>query len=70
MSDSFYLVKKTELPPFRERAANGLSPVILLRYVCPSFPLCLDKLLVLIRPVPEIPLLILNAGSLPDRGGF
>ena len=50
----FELVKLTELPPVWERTANSAYHLLfrcLLTYVCSSFPL--EKLWMLVRPVPE-----------------
>ena len=58
----FYSAKVIELPSVWERGANSayyLYFYCLLRYVCPSFPLMFGiSFVVLIRPVPEVSLLI------------
>ena len=66
MSDSFGSVKMAELPPFGKSCGLGLSPVILLIVgMCLLiFPFDVwDKLWVMIRPVPEVSLLICQSCS-------
>ena len=65
MSNLFNSIKVTELLSVWKRAANLVYLFIylfiyfcLLRYACSFFPLNLDKLKVLIRPVPELSLQI------------
>ena len=61
MSNSFNSAKVSELPPVWERAANSASSVILLFVkICLSvYPFDVwDGLWVLIRPVPEVSLLL------------
>ena len=57
----FNSLKLTELPPVCERAANSVYRLLfrcLLRYVCSSFPLMFRTSWVLIRPAPEVSLLL------------